>query len=349
MDILALKKNYIIVGRASSGIFLILKSLFVGGEVIIPANICYAAVYPVVFAGNIPLFCDVDAVDGNVRMKDIKAKVSSQTKAIIVPHMYGNPIIEIDEIQTFCMQHGIILIEDCASAMGAKLSGRPVGTFGDYVVYSTGYAKTLDLGFGGIIASDVTLSEIAKMERDFNKRIPSWESATFEFSKQYRTFRNSGLRLCMSEFEPYFRQSDFRELFLFRSRPEWQDKINSAVVSRLDAEIQLRIDHAQIYHQAIEWNNVHDLREYKYVTGAVPWRYSLLLAPERRHLFIKTLLGAHIPVSDWYPTITELFANEEVFPNAEHMGNSIVNFPLTVSEKKIQEIGRTISKIMRPE
>lgn len=325
---------------------MILKSHFTGGEVIVPANICYAAVYPIVFAGNIPVFCDVDSADGNVRLKNIQAKVSSQTKAVIVPHMYGNPVAEIAGILAFCKQCGIMLIEDCASAMGAELSGRPTGTFGDYVVYSTGYAKTIDLGFGGIVASDDALSEMARMEHNLDEQSPSWQAAVGEFSKHYRAFRNAGTKLSGTKYEPYFRQNDFRNLFLFRSRPGWQDEIAAAVTGRLSEEIQSRRKQVAVYHRAIAWEQIKGLREYKYAPGAVPWRYSLLLAPKQRRQLIDALLREHIPVSDWYPTIAELFADNEVFPQAEYMGTRIINFPLALPEEKIWTIGQTISQIM---
>ena len=139
------EKNMLITSRASSAIYLVLDSLKDKGNVIVPANLCYAGIYPILYAGMTPVFCDVEQHSGNTNLDFFKKAVTSKTVAAIIPHMYGNPVKELPEIAEFCKENGILLIEDCASAMGAK-ADYPLGKVGDYTVYSTGYSKTLDLG-----------------------------------------------------------------------------------------------------------------------------------------------------------------------------------------------------------
>ena len=58
----------------------------------------------------------------------------------------------MDKIQKFCNEKNIILIEDCAQAIGAEISGRKVGTFGDYSCFSFHAQKNLStLGEGGML------------------------------------------------------------------------------------------------------------------------------------------------------------------------------------------------------
>ena len=69
MDITKLRKNSLFVGRAATAIYLILKTLMEEKEVILPSNICYAAVYPIIYSNNVPVFVDVDKRTGNALFK----------------------------------------------------------------------------------------------------------------------------------------------------------------------------------------------------------------------------------------------------------------------------------------
>ena len=83
------EKNMLITSRASSAIYLVLDSLKDKGNVIVPANLCYAGIYPILYAGMAPVFCDVDQHSGNTNLDFFKKAVTSETVAAIIPHMYG--------------------------------------------------------------------------------------------------------------------------------------------------------------------------------------------------------------------------------------------------------------------
>src|SRR5574344_4621 len=223
--IYALKQNHLVVGRGATGIYLILNHNLKNAEVLVPANICYAAVFPVVYSGNIPKFYDVDVKSGNPLLSCIKDKISPKTKAIIVAHMYGNPVTEIKQIAEFCYEKNILLIEDCASSMGAQYNGEMLGSFGDYAIFSTGYSKTLDLGNGGIVLSDHSLEE----ENAEYKKLPMFDTRVEylnkEFSQNYRKFRNSKLNLKESELFDYFHQN-FEDNFLYQISEDFAEYID---------------------------------------------------------------------------------------------------------------------------
>ena len=84
MDITKLRKNTLFVGRAATAIYLILDTLMKEKEVILPANICYAAAYPIIYSGNIPIFVDVDAKTGNSTYKEIIKKVNERDRKSVV-------------------------------------------------------------------------------------------------------------------------------------------------------------------------------------------------------------------------------------------------------------------------
>ncbi len=147
--------NSLIVGRATTAIYGILKcsnSNLRG--ILLPANICPAAIYGCIYAGFKPIFCDVDPISGNTTYELISKANFDNVQYALLPHMYGNPIGRFDDIVSFLHTKGIIVIEDCASAFGSvDGKGNVVGSFGDYSIFSFGYSKTISIGFGGMLKS----------------------------------------------------------------------------------------------------------------------------------------------------------------------------------------------------
>ena len=330
------KRNVVAVGRAASGIYLILRRHFASGRVLVPANICYAAVYPVVYAGMEPVFCDVDPSTGNVTPTEFARVASVGVRAAIVPHMYGNPVRCMGEIASLCAEHGILLIEDCASAMGAEEEGRPTGTFGDYAIYSTGYAKTLDLGLGGLVASDLPLGELEEEERTLPRYASDVERLEKEFSRNYRLWRNSNTPLERSPIGDYFWGGDFRRMFVFGIPQGLSEKMANAIRSRLAGEISSRRTACGVYDRCLSEAGCRLLRRYPFGPGSVPWRWCVFIGPEMRRRVIDALLERKVPVSDWYPSVVSLFHVEDRFANAREMGESLLNFPLGLQEGEIR-------------
>lgn len=135
-----------------------------GTEVILP-NFCIISVLNAVLEnGLIPIF--VDPSDGyNVCLDDILPKVTKQTRAIIVAHMYGLAA-DISEIQKFCKQSNIYLIEDAAEAHGQKCNSNVCGSFGDISVFSFFSNKHVTCGEGGMCLTndDFLANKIAKIK-----------------------------------------------------------------------------------------------------------------------------------------------------------------------------------------
>lgn len=123
-----------------------------GDEVIVPTLTYIASVNTIIQTGATPVF--VDSMDGNWQIdpEDVKRKITSKTKAIMVVHLYGMPC-DMDAITEICNEHGLLLVEDCAEAFGTQYGGRHVGTFGDVSTYSFFGNKTITTGEGGMIVT----------------------------------------------------------------------------------------------------------------------------------------------------------------------------------------------------
>jgi len=145
-------KNYCVaVSSGTSALTLALLSLNigVGDEVIIPSYTCSALWHAVKAADSSPVFADIETTSFNLDPGDIKRKITSKTKAIIFPHMFGQPG-RIEEVLKF----KIPVIEDIAQAIGATINNRPVGSFGDISVISFYATKVIGAGEGGSVLSN---------------------------------------------------------------------------------------------------------------------------------------------------------------------------------------------------
>lgn len=308
---------------------------------LVPSNVCYAAVFPVAYAGAQPVFCDVEAPSGNVSLRTIQeACVGYRPAAVLVAHMYGNPVQDIAAIASWCKEAGLILIEDCASAMGAVLSdGTPVGSFGDYAVYSTGYAKTVEVGFGGLVtaAPGFSLSKVARICAGLPRLCAETEGRDALFSRLYRMLRNSGVdtafkRLLFAEW-----QDAFRGVFLCSISSDQERQVREAVGTLQDC-IELRRAAQCRYEELLRNCSLPGAEAYPYGDGAVPWRFSMRVPAELRPVLIEKCLDRNVPISDWYPSIEGLFSPDPSCAMALKLGMEMVNLPLTVPMDAVARI-----------
>lgn len=331
-----LKKNILVTGRGATAIYLVFKNERLENiDVLVPGNICYAAVYPIIFSGNNPIFCDVDSKSGNLSLSIIKENITNNTKAILIPHMYGNTVDDLDEIKRECERRDIILIEDCASSFGGFSNKYGmVGKIGDYVIHSFGYSKIIDLGNGGILTSNKDL-DIAK---SYLNELPYFAEDIYnkdkEVSRLYRKVRN--------KIESYERikEIDFRELLLYKLDDHvLLDKLSDEVICKA---LEIHKNNYNLYDNLIDIS----FKRYQYNDGSIPWRFSLILNDKEKNSIINRLLNSNLPVSDWYPNVTQFFlSDKKPLKNVDDMEKAIINLPLDIERSLIEKICYTINEV----
>jgi len=131
-------------------------------KVIMPSYCCETVARAVQDTGATPLFCDIND-DYNPDIDHILKLLDPSVRAVIVPHLFGNPA-DIDKLEKSIDERGIrskiFIIDDAAQSFGARLHGRLVGTFGDAGIISFGPGKTMTATGGGIlITNSKNLSE----------------------------------------------------------------------------------------------------------------------------------------------------------------------------------------------
>jgi dTDP-4-amino-4,6-dideoxygalactose transaminase len=143
-------EDAVAVSSGTAALHLALLAMGIGPEheVIIPSYVCSALLHAVKYVGAQPVPAEIDPLTYNIDPDDVKRRITTRTKAIIVPHMFGLTA-DLDEL----LKLAIPIIEDCAQAVGGTYHQKPLGTFGDAAIFSFYATKMMATGEGGMVTS----------------------------------------------------------------------------------------------------------------------------------------------------------------------------------------------------
>ena len=97
-----------------------------GDEVVVPAFTFFATAEAVSYTGATPVFADIDPA-ASTSSGFSEGNVSAKTRAVIAVHLFGQ-CAALEEIAEICRERTLVLIEDCAQAIGADYDGRRAGS-----------------------------------------------------------------------------------------------------------------------------------------------------------------------------------------------------------------------------
>lgn len=150
------RRHCIGVNSGTSALHLALLAAGVrpGDEVVTTPHTFIATSWAISYCGARPVFADVDPATGNLDPDAAAAAITSRTTAVLPVDLYGNPA-DLPAFERLASQHGIALVDDACQAHGARLGGRPVGSFGSSACFSFYPGKNLGAaGEGGAIVTD---------------------------------------------------------------------------------------------------------------------------------------------------------------------------------------------------
>ncbi len=171
-------KNALAVSNGTVALQLAISTFNIGhgDEVIVPDLTFASPVNAIIHAGAKPVLVDVKKNTFCMDENKIENAITKKTKAIIVVHLYGHPA-EMSKILKICKKRKIIIIEDCAEALGSKYKNKHVGSFGDAATFSFFGNKTITTGEGGIVCfKSKKFKEKANILRDhgMSKKTKYW-------------------------------------------------------------------------------------------------------------------------------------------------------------------------------
>ncbi len=171
------KKYVLLTSSCRSSLYLAYLSIGKkNGTVITSPLTCKLALEPLIAAKIEINFCDIDPSTLNMN-PDVALNLTQQAFAIQVIHLGGIPN-DMDKITKLAKENHLLIIEDCAQALGAFYKGKSVGSFGDIACFSlvkTGYG----IG-GGVLATD---------NKDIYLKAKQIQSQWPSFSKKVVIFR----------------------------------------------------------------------------------------------------------------------------------------------------------------
>jgi len=167
------------VNSGSSALLLAVTALFdqtlgarrlkAGDEVITPAMGFPTTVAPIVMAGGVPVFVDVELPFYNPSVEAVRAAITDRTRAIVIAHAMGNPF-DAKGIAALAAEHDLWLVEDNCDAFGSRYRGALTGAFGHLSTLSFYASHHMTTGEGGaVLTGSDELARIVRSLRDWGR------------------------------------------------------------------------------------------------------------------------------------------------------------------------------------
>jgi perosamine synthetase len=155
-----------------------------GDEVATLAFSCLSSNAPIALLGARAVWIDIEPATLSMSLSDLERKLTPKVKAVMVYHVAGYPA-DMESISTLCRNRGVVLIEDCNNAIGAMTADQPVGTHGDYSVFSLYPNRQVNAIEGGVLVTpDSATAARAKSMRRFGIDTATFRDARGEINPQ---------------------------------------------------------------------------------------------------------------------------------------------------------------------
>ncbi len=332
------RRRAFLVGRDTTALILLIEELTPpGGRVILPAMACMTRLASVFLTGRTPVIVDVGP---SLNMDpDRLADVARMGDMVVATHLFGIPCA-MEEIQEICTSRGCVLIEDASQAIGGKLAGKPLGSFGMASILSFADRKVLPTIGGGAIVTD-NENLVARLEQavaalpgrpaDYTARKKGQrEEMDVAFDKARREDPSKAadwLRI-------YERYGD---IYRFAIEPDEADSIIDAI-GAFEETVKKRREMIYLFRKNIDSILVRIL---DYPVDSAPFRFSFVMPDEmsskRVQQLSDELRSKGLDVSNLYLPLHWLAPSKVVTegcPNAEKYGVRIINLRVDESTTK---------------
>jgi dTDP-4-amino-4,6-dideoxygalactose transaminase len=152
-----------------------------GSEIIFPALTFWVVPEMAKQAGYKPIFVDVDPLTFNLDPHKFEAAITEQTRAVVPTHLYGRPC-NMTRVMKIADANDLVVIEDCAQAVGARHRGRLVGTFGDAAFFSFQMLKGINTYGGGMVLTNNPVVNSRVREEIAAEPLPSAADVALRFA-----------------------------------------------------------------------------------------------------------------------------------------------------------------------
>jgi perosamine synthetase len=164
------------VSSGTAALHLLVRGLGIGegDEVLVPSFTFAASVNAILYERATPVFVDILSDTYNLDPRDVEAKISPRTKAIMAVDVFGHPA-PWSELEAIALRHDLVVIDDACECLGAEYRGRKVGVFGSAAAFAFYPNKQITAGEGGVIVTnDDALAEYVRSARNQGRGDGPW-------------------------------------------------------------------------------------------------------------------------------------------------------------------------------
>lgn len=303
-------------GTAGLHLGLLAAGVGPGDEVIVPSFTFAATGNSVALTGATPVFVDIEPDAFTLDPEAVAAAITPKTKGVLPVHLYGHPA-RMRELEVLAAAKGIALYEDAAQAHGASLDGRPVGTFGEFAMFSLYPTKNMTSGEGGMVTT-----------------------ATAETARMVKLLRNQGME----------RQYE-NEVIGFNARmTDIHAAIGRVQLTKVDAWTKTRQDNAAFLDANLQGVIVPPVAD-----GAVHvYHQYTVRVPEDRDGFVAALkeehkvgAGVYYPIPNHRLPSLAHFAPGLDLPETERAAKEVVSLPVhpSLSQSDLERIVAAVNTV----
>jgi len=336
-------------GRSALTALLEAFGIGVGDEVILQAFTCMVVPNAIRFAGATPRYVDIDA-SANIDPIGIEKAITLQTKAIIVQHTFGTPA-DMDEVMAIARKHNILVIEDCAHALGAMYKGKLIGTLGDAAFFSFGRDKVVSSVQGGVAIGKEIKKQMLEPSLFWIAKQLFHPIAMSIILSLYRIQIGKVMLVILQKMHiltfPVTRgelHGDMPNNY-FMQYPNALAYLLLNQLKKLDTYNQNRRRIARIYDQSFKTSKIAT-RE-----GSIYLRYGLLR--DHPNVVRKALQKKGIVLGNWYHNVIDPVGSDVSkagyiygsCPKAELLAQRIINLPTRITKTQANEVIRLLKLV----
>lgn len=313
-------RSCVAVNSGTAGLHLGLLAAGVGpgDEIIVPSFTFAATGNSVALTGATPVFVDIEPDTFSLDPDAVAAAITADTVGIMPVHLYGHPA-RMRELEALAKNRGIALYEDAAQAHGATLDGRPVGSFGDFGMFSLYPTKNMTSGEGGMVTA-----------------------ATADIDRRLRLLRNQGME---KQYE--------NEIIGFNARmTDIHAAIGRVQLAKVDAWTKKRQANAAFLDANLEAVTVPPVLD-----GAVHvYHQYTIRVPEDRDGFVAALKAEHnVGAGVYYPIPNHRlpslapYAQGVELPQTEKAAQEVVSLPVhpSLTQHDLERVVNAVNALVK--
>ena len=149
------REHAITTNAGTSAMLMVLQAIGIGpgDEILVPATTYVAVVGVIAHVGATPVIVECLEHDGNLDPDALAAAITERSRLVVVGHHHGHPA-DMATIMAVARRHGLLVLENCAHALGARIGDQPVGSIGDVATVSMSHKHLSVAGTGGAVLTD---------------------------------------------------------------------------------------------------------------------------------------------------------------------------------------------------